>query len=389
MQIVEVREKRHIRDFLRLPVRLYKGESHWVRPLDSDIEGVFDRDKNKAFRNGECIRWILLDDKQRCIGRIAAFVNKKTMNKDNDQPTGGVGFFECINSQEAANLLFDTGKEWLKEQGMEAMDGPINFGERDAWWGLLVEGYDIDPNYQCNYHFPYYRALFETYGFQMYFKQYTFGRPIKDGLHPRLYEKAQRIQNDPSYTFRHIEKKKSKQYAEDFRTIYNDAWAHHPGVAKMSSLQANTIMKKLKPVMDERIMWFGYHKEHPVAFYINIPELNQIFKYVNGKLDLLGKMKFLYHTWARTNRKMTGLVFGIAQAHQGKGVDGAIIMCVREMLQDKYKRYDSLEMNWIGDFNPKMINVVKQVGGSVVKTHHTYRYLFDRTKPFERMRIKK
>ena len=140
--------------------------------------------------------------------------------------------------------------------------------------------------------------------------------------------------------------------------------------------------------MDEKIMWFGYHKDKPVGFYINIPELNQVFKHVNGKLDLIGKLKFLYHKIRKTNKKMLGLVFGISPEHQGKGVDGALIHATRVMVQDKYKRYPLLEMNWIGDFNPKMLKVVDQVGGEVVKTHHTYRYLFDRTKEFKRMPIK-
>lgn len=387
MKIIEVTDKKLAREFLRFPIILYKDEPNWIRPLDKDIDRVFDPSKNKTFRDGECIRWVLKDNGI-VVGRIAAFVNNKTVNKDNKQPTGGIGFFECIDNQDAANLLFDTGKEWLKERGMEAMDGPINFGARDAWWGLLIDGFDKEPNYQCNYHFSYYQKLFETYGFQVYFKQFTFGRNTFDPLDKRLSEKADRAMQDHNYSFRHIRKRQLKKFIEDFRTVYNDAWASHPGVPKMSSLQATSIMMKLKPIMDEKIMWFGYHNEEPVGFYINIPEINQVFKYVNGKLNLWGKLIFLYHKIRKTNKKMIGLVFGISPEHQGKGVDGALIMATRVMVQEKYKRYPKLEMNWIGDFNPKMLRVVDQVGGDIVKTHHTYRYLFDRNKPFERMPIK-
>jgi len=51
-----------------------------------------------------------------------------------------MGFFECTDDRDAAFLLFDTCSAWLKERGMQAMDGPINFGENDVNWGLLVEG---------------------------------------------------------------------------------------------------------------------------------------------------------------------------------------------------------------------------------------------------------
>ncbi len=95
---------------------LYKNSPHWIRPLDQDIEAVFDPGKNKSFRHGECIRWILLDKSGDVIGRVAAFVNRKTARKGNDQPTGGIGFFECVNDREAAFALFDQCKDWLKQR---------------------------------------------------------------------------------------------------------------------------------------------------------------------------------------------------------------------------------------------------------------------------------
>lgn len=388
MNILEVRDNDQASRFLEFPVELYKNEPTWIRPLDKDLEAVFHPDRNKLFRHGKCIRY-LLEDNGKTIGRIAAFINEKTARKDNRQPTGGVGFFECINSQSAANLLFDTAKKWLEANGMEAMDGPINFGDRNAWWGLLVDGFDIEPNYQCNYNYPYYQELFENYGFQVYFKQFTFGRPVLEQLSEANYEKAQQVIQHPEYSFRHMQKSKSSLYAEHFRQVYNAAWAGHAGVAAMSSIQAQNVMKQLKPIMDEKVIWFGYYKDEPIAFFVCIPEMNQIFKKLNGKLDLIGKLKFLwFNKILKINRKLVGLVFGVAPAHHGKGVDAAIVVSFRKMVQEDYRQYDIFEMNWIGDFNPKMINVAKRVGGDVVKTHHTYRYLFDRSKEFRRMPIK-
>ena len=51
---------------------------------------------------------------------------------------------------------------WLNEQGMEAVDGPINFGEKDKFWGLLVDNFDDLPSYGMNYNRPYYRAVFRS-----------------------------------------------------------------------------------------------------------------------------------------------------------------------------------------------------------------------------------
>lgn len=384
MQVQEVVTAEQIREFLQLPIRLYKNTPQWIRPLDADVESVFDKEKNKTFRHGECTRWLLMDDSGKTIGRVAAFVDQKTVNKGNDQPTGGMGFFECIDNQEAAFLLFDQCKTWLQQKGMEAMDGPINFGNRDRWWGLQVEGYDREPNYQCNYNFPYYKDFFEAYGFQVYFYQLTFGRKIMGPLSGKLWDKAALVAKDPNYRFEFMPKIDLKKLADNIRYIYNKAWANRGEIPELTETQAAHIVKQMKPIMDKHLLWFGYYKDEPIVFFLSLPEVNQVFKHVNGKLDLTGKLKFLWHTWRKTNRKAFGILFGVVPEHQGKGVDGAIIMAFRKLMQEDYLRYDEYEMNWIGDFNSKMVKVAEQITPDVVKKHATYRKLFDESKPFKR-----
>ena len=148
MQVIEVVSESDAKEFLLLPVSIYHDEPNWIRPLDKDIEEVFDAKKNKFFRHGKCTRFLLKEDNQKTIGRIAVFINEKTSKKE-DQPTGGIGFFESPNNQQAADLLFNTAKSWLEKNGIQAMDGPINFGERDSWWGLIIDGFDPVP-YKLN-----------------------------------------------------------------------------------------------------------------------------------------------------------------------------------------------------------------------------------------------
>ena len=99
------------------------------------------------------------------------------------------------------------------------MDGPINFGDRDKWWGLLVDGYDLEPNYQQHYNYPYYKDLFEAYGFKTYFKQLTYGRKTRDPLSPKLAVKAEKLNQDKAYSFSHMRLKNLAKYTDDFRII--------------------------------------------------------------------------------------------------------------------------------------------------------------------------
>lgn len=389
MRIEEVKTDDQKKEFLIMPVKLYQHEKCWIRPLNQDIEAVFNSEKNKYYKQGDCIRWLLRNDSNEVIGRVAAFINKKTVNKGNDQPTGGMGFFECINDQRAAFMLFDACKQWLQERGMEAMDGPINFGDRDRWWGLLVEGFDREPNYQCNYQHAYYKSFFEAYGFQVYFYQLTFGRKIVGPLTQRLQEKADLVAKDPNYSFRYLRKSEMHRLPELMRNVYNRAWANRGEIPEMTEAQAKHIVKQMKFIVDEKLLWFGFYKDDPVIFFLSLPEVNQIFKHLNGNLNWWGKVKFLWHKLKGTSRKAFGVLFGVVPEHQGKGVDGAIIMAFRKLMQDEYHRYDEYELNWIGDFNPKMINVVEQINVEIVKKHATYRKLFDETKPFKRAPILK
>ena len=382
MNIIEVNSKKDKKDFIQIACSIYKNEKNWIRPLDKDINSVFDPKTNKAFRKGDVKRWILKNNNE-TIGRIAAFYSSK--NDKEKLRVGGCGFFECIDDEEAAKMLFDTAKNWLEKNGYNSMDGPINFGERDKWWGCLVEGFDIDPNYLQNYGKAYYQKLFENYGFQLLFRQLTFLKKVRTPLSEKLSLKAERALRDPNYNFKTLEKRNIQKYIRDFTKIYNDAWSKYPGVSKLELSQAKLLFAQLKPILDEKILWFAYHNNDPVGFFISIPEMNQIFKHVNGKLDLFGKLKTFYHLKIKKScKKMVGLVFGIVPKHQGKGVDGALIMASRETIQEKLA-YEDLELNWIPDFNKSMIRVAEQVQVKLGKIHHTYRYNFDRSIPVERI----
>lgn len=381
MELIEVNSPLLARIFLLVPVSLYKDDTNWVRPLNKDIEEVFDPKKNKYFRHGEAIRWILYDDNKKPVGRVAAFINKKTA-KTFEQPTGGLGFFECINDQTAAFMLFDACAKWLKERGMEAMDGPINFGEKDKWWGLMVDGF-TEPTYCMYYHPRYYRRFFESYGFKTYYEQYNYLMQVTQKLPQKYAEKADRIAKNPGYSCVHIDKKQLEKFAEDFRTVYNSSWIKHHNFKGMSKEQAMTIMRAIKPIMDEDLMWFAYFEDKPIAFYIMLPELNQIFKHLNGRFGPIAKLQFLYYRWRGVCRKMFGVAFGIIPEHQGKGVEGYIITHAARKIQPAGK-YDTFEMTWIGDFNPKMIAICEDLGATKYRTYITYRKLFDETKEFKR-----
>lgn len=387
MKIIEVTCKQTKQAFLKVPKLLYQDEGTWVCPFDKEIESIFDPKKNVYFKHGEATRWILKNDTGALIGRIAAFIDHQTAQKQ-DQPTGGSGFFECINDQSAAKLLFDTARDWLRQQGMEAMDGPVNFGETDKYWGLLVDGF-THPSYEIAYNFPYYQNLFETYGFQTYFKQEGFHLDITEALPPRFRKIAEWISRKPDYEFKHLDWKTSDQFVQDFVTVYNLAWASFK--ENFEPLEISYIkktMQKAKAIIDEEFVWIAYNKGKPIAIYLMYPDVNQILKHINGKLTLPAMLKFLYLKKRKTMTRARGVLMGVVPAFQGMGVEAAIILQLVKVFERK-THYTEIEFSWVGDFNPKMRKIFIGVGCKSVKQYITYRYLFDRNKVFKRYPIPK
>jgi GNAT superfamily N-acetyltransferase len=381
-------DKRLVREFLDLPKSIYKGNPSWVCPFDDSIESErFDPSRNKLFADGEAIRWVAYDSSGRAVGRIAAFYDREHAYSY-EQPTGGCGFFEAIDDQQLADMMFDAARDWLAQRGMEAMDGPVNFGSRDAWWGLLVEGYEFQPLYENPYNPPYYKALFENYGFQNYFNQNTYiWKCYDDSINDVVYDRVKRLMSTPGYRFEPLGKGDLKTAAENIRLIYNKAWALFTGVKPMSEQQAQDMMKMLRPIVDRDLIYFAYFNDEPIAFFVMVPDLNRIIGKFRGKLNLINKLRLMWDLKVRRRSdRIFAIIFGVTPEFQGKGVESGMMKYMLEnYVRTDRNHYRTIEFAWIGDFNPVMNRMVERyICARRHKVHTTYRYLFDRTKEFKR-----
>lgn len=385
MKITKVTDKKTRKQFLDTARVIYKNDGIWACPFDNEIEAIFTPATNPYFKHGEVERWVLTDDENNLTGRIAAFIDRNLANSY-DQPTGGMGFFECINDKASASLLFDTAKAWLTERGMEAMDGPINFGETDKYWGLLVGGF-THPSFEVPYNPPYYQELFEAYGFKTYYKMEGFHLDITKPLSERFLKIAEWVSKKPGYEFHHFTWKDQEKFTRDFAEVFNEAWASFK--INFEPLQAdyiNGVLKKAKAIVDEEFIWIAYFEGKPIAIYLMFPDLNMILKKLNGKLDLISMIKFLYFKKTNTMTRAKGLLMGVIPQYQGHGIESAFILKVREVFARK-PHYTEVEFSWVADFNPKMRKIFISVGSIPAKNYITYRYLFDRTKEFKRYPI--
>ena len=372
MYLQKVITRKDVRLFLDFPDKIHKNNPNYIKPLDKDIEHVFDVKKNVYFQKGICERWILMDEKNETIGRISSFINNE---QTEEEPTGGIGFFECIDYQKAADHMFDHCKSWLQNHGIKIIDGPINFGNRMQWWGLLIDGYQ-QPLYGMNYNPPYYQKLFENYGFEIYFLQNCYSIDLKAKLHQKFYTINDLLTTNPSYELRQFSKNNIQKFAKDFTTIYNKAWQNHRQDKILNIKEVTKTFKRLKPVIDEKTIWFAYYNNQPIGCWLNLPNLNDYFRKVNSKFGLFSVIKFMWLKKFRRTKKLVGLVFGVIPEFQNKGVDAYIIVNALKTINSE-THYETYEIQWIGDFNPKMSKIITNIGGKFTRALATYRYLIE------------
>jgi hypothetical protein len=384
MKLIEVTDKKTRNEFHQTARIIYKNDNIWVCPLDNTVDGIFDPQINVFFQHGEAIRWILKDDDNQLIGRVAAFINKKRAFSY-EQPTGGMGFFECINDQKAAFTLFNQCREWLTERGMKAMDGPINFGENDNFWGLLVEGFS-HPSYGMQYHHPYYKKLFEDYGFNFYFEQVSNHLDLTKPFPERFWKIANWVRQKPDYTFEHLTIDGVEKYIADLKHIYDIAWVSHENFTPLSNEDLHKTFQNARAIIDPEMIWFAYHKGEPIAFLVMFPDVNQILKHLHGKMNLCNKLRFLYLKSCHTMTRARITIMGVVPEFQKSGIESAIFWHLDKVMKRK-PWYTELELSWVGDFNPKMRALHESVGAVFAKRHITYRVLFDKTSEMHRSTI--
>jgi len=385
MEIIPVADAKTIQAFHQLPISIYKDDKSWVPPLQKMIEDIFDPQKNAGFVQGDARRW-LVKDGEHYLGRIAAFYDRSKMEEGEEQ-AGNIGFFECFDDVDAASLLFDTARNWLKSKGFTAMDGPVNFGENFFNWGLLVDGFQ-QQGFGMQYHKPYYKRLFTSYGFQTYYQQFSFHLDITNpDLPDRFWKIAEWVTKKKDFHYQTFSFKEQDRCISDFITIYRQAWDKHGNFKHIDPRDLKAMIRDARIVFEEEFIWYVYFKDEPIAFFMMMPDLNQILIHLkDGKLGLFNVLKMIYLKRKKTMTRCRVLVMGVIPKFQGAGIESGIFWHLRQVMLKK-PWYKEMELSWVGDFNPKMIALFNSVGSQYAKTHETLRYLFDKNRPFERLPI--
>lgn len=362
--ILPVQTKKELKEFIRLPWKIYKGNPNWVPPLISELKKTFNKEKYPFFEHSDA-EFFLAKRNGETVGRIAAIKNNNHLKIYNDD-LGFFGFFESINDQGVANGLFNEAVQWLKNHGLKKIRGPENYSQNEEI-GLLIDAFDTPPVIMMPYNPPYYKTLVESAGFEKAIDLYAYQVESSGDIPERLQKSVGKLKQCYNFNIRKINLKKIDEEIEKIKVVYNSAWAENWGAVPFTDTELNAIKNDLLKIANPDIVFLAEINGEPVGVSVAVPDINEALIKINGRLFPLGMFKFLY--FMRNIKGVRVLIMGVLKEHRNKGIDIAFYY---ETFKNGLRHgFVKGEMSWILENNYAMRNAAEKI--PLTRHYKTYR----------------
>jgi GNAT superfamily N-acetyltransferase len=377
-QIIKITRQAQVSSFHQLTARLYQDNPYYRPPFRFEIENVFDPQKNERFqKGGECERFLVMEGSD-VVGRFALFIDPEK-DDHHDPKLGGIGFIEMEDKHGIAEAIINFGKEWHKEKGYEGFRGPINFGENDTFWGILIDGFEDHNVYGMLYHYEYYEELIKQTAPEKFDDVYMYQMDMSNSLPDRLAKITDRLKSRDNIEVRPIDKKNLERDGEMIRQIYNQAF-HNQVIEEREEefigITRETIrqmIKKLKPVLMPGTSPIVFVDGEPASFLVSVPDLHEISAKTGGTL----KWWQLYHLigFKKRAQKFRPLAFGTVPKYRGRGLEALVFAEGLRWTKEHYPNIETLEGGFVSEKNWIMRRSLEAFGCEIAKTYRVYKWM--------------
>lgn len=357
--------------FLNVPALVYANDPHWVAPLRSSVATQF-APSNPFFQYGKLQQFIAVSENTgnpEPLGRVVAAVNQRLIDREGES-IGLFGFFECVPEFDVAQALLETACEWLREQGMKVVRGPIDLSTHNNCL-FLVDGFDSPPMVMMPYNPPYYPEFMERDGWYKAKDAYAYDFPLDKPL-PEEFEKAHRIACKSGVTFRPF-RIKGEAFEADSRRLYhllNAAYSNNWSFSPRTEAEFLEEAKSLQSLLDPDVFPIAEYNGEMVGCFIGLPDYNIPLKHVGGKLNWLGILKFLWYR-RQIDQGRVAIVCSLPE-YRRKMVPLALIYLGMQGGIQKGKPYKRAELSWVYEDNFPSRKLIEASGGKIYKTYRIY-----------------
>jgi hypothetical protein len=368
LKIKEIKDKKDFNNFITLPWEIYKDDKDWVPPIISEVENIL-TGKNPFWDHSEK-KLFLLYDGDKLVGRIAGIIDDNYINFQEER-AGFFGFFECFNNFEYAKILIDTVKDWLLTKDIKIMYGPMNPSTNDEM-GFFLEGEAGSPMLMMPYNPKYYIELMEQLGLEKAKDLYAYLLDF-DSVN---IEKVKFLQTKLANKFaeknvkvRCINMKNLKEEIKFALDVYNSAWEKNWGFVPWTEAEFYNIASMLKTLADPNLILFLEVENKPAGMIIIVPDFNQVMKKLNGKLDVIGILKFLWYKRKMDQARL--MILGVKKEFRKQGFESLLYWTGYENL--KKTGFKKVEFSWILEDNVLTCRAAEMFGGKLYRKYRVYK----------------
>lgn len=369
IEIKKVAGKKALNTFIRVPWKIYEKDPNWVPPLLAERKMALSP-SNPFFKHADWCAWIAYRDGEP-VGRISAQIDH-LLQSQYDNKTGFFGLIEAPEDDEVFQALFTTAENWLREQGMERVQGPFNLGINQEV-GVLFEGFDSPPYVMMGHAPEYYDAAIQRCNYRP--AQDLLAYELSEGtitiprtMQALLNRSADRVKVRP------FNRRKKHVDLGIMRDIFNDAWQNNWNFVPFTEDEFEAVGKELLRLLPSDFIQIAEIDGEPSAFLALLPNLNEVIKDLNGRLLPFGWAKLIWRLKVKFPKTGRVALMGVRQKYQNTRYGpGLAYMVIKSTIDaGMAKGLERVEMSWVLEHNHATRNIIESVAGEISKRYRIY-----------------
>ena len=359
--------------FVKFPWTIYRDDPNWVPPLVTERRAYIDPQENPFFEHTDAAFFLAERPDGEVLGTIAATVDHN-YNEFQEVQVGWFGLFEVIEEYPVAEALLSTARDWVHEQGMMSIMGPVNLST-NAEYALLIDGFDSPPVIMMTYNPPYYADFIDRFGFEKARDLYAYFYEVaslRGNLPRKLVRVGEATLQKGKIRIRKINLQDWDNEVQRAKVVYNSAWEKLWGFVPMTDAEFDHLARDLKSIIDPDLLLIAEDGDRPVGVTVGLPDANQaLLKACPGPSrwsEPWTLLKFL-----RYRKKATiwrALITGVVEEYRGRGIEAAFFMETANAAIDK--GYTHCEGSLVLEDNTMMNRLARRLGGQAYKTYRIY-----------------
>src|SRR5579883_2584841 len=370
LEIIPVDDGVRLRRFIRVPFAVHRNDPAWIAPLIMERKQAFSPSSNAFLRRAEVRFWIARRD-GRDVGRISAQIDPLAQ-RGAEGPVGHFGCLSAIDDHEVFATLLDTAENYLKGRGIKRVCGPFSLSINEET-GLLIDGFDTPPMLLMGHDPPYAGSRVEALGYRKEKDVYAY---LLDMQAP-LSRSARSMLERPLAGSVRMRRLNFSDYSGEIRRmvdIFNDAWSGNWGFVPLTEQETDEMAKRMRMLLDERLVWFAEVDGEAVAFIVALPNLNEAIQDLGGHLFPFGWAKLLWRLKVSGVRSARVPLMGVRRRLAGTVIGSAIpLQLIGAVLPSNADfGFRGIELSWILEDNLPMRRVLERLGATAYKTYRVY-----------------